>query len=372
MPRTSTYIIFAALLCTSALLRADFTYQETTQMTGGAMVDMLKALGPLTRRAREPIVSTHIVKGNRMATITKDRVSVIDLDKENITTIDTAKKTYSVMTFAQMKQAMEDAANKREARAEKADKSGDKPNNDVKAQFKVSAKATGQTKTVQGLNAKEMLVTMTMEGTNTKTGESGNMDMTSDGWYAPVPGYDEVKEFHKRMAVKLSAIYGSSMQQLVQMSAQMNGQANNPNMTQNMEELSKELAKMDGVPVETRMTMGGNGSSPAGSTGSASAPPSQPQQQQQQQSAGSAIAGAALGRLGGLGGFGRKRKDDQPKDNPPSQPASSTDAPPTQTSGVLMEMTTTLTSFSSGPADGSQFEVPAGFKQVEPDARRVR
>src|SRR5437016_12061948 len=149
--------VFAALLCGSAAwLRADFTYQETTQMTGGALVDTLKALGPLTRGARDPIVSTHIVKGNRMATITKDRVSVIDLDKENITTIDTAKKTYSVMTFAEMKQAMEDAAKRMQGR-QKTDK-GD----DVQAQFKVSAKATGRTKTVQGLSAKEMVITMAM------------------------------------------------------------------------------------------------------------------------------------------------------------------------------------------------------------------
>ena len=89
-------------------------------MTGGSLVTMMKALGPLTRSAREPIVSTHIVKGNRMASITKDHISVIDLDKETITNIDTGKKTYSVTTFAQMKQAMEDAANRRASQPEKS------------------------------------------------------------------------------------------------------------------------------------------------------------------------------------------------------------------------------------------------------------
>jgi hypothetical protein len=179
--------MIATLLCGSAaILRADFTYQETSQMTGGALVNTLKALGPLTRAAREPIVSTHIVKGNRMATVTKDRVSVIDLDQETITTIDTAKKTYSVMTFAEMKQAMEDAARRMQGR--KKNEKGE----DVQAQFRVSAKATGQSKTVQGLNAKEMIITMAMEGKNNTTGESGGMDITTDAWYAPVPGYGEV------------------------------------------------------------------------------------------------------------------------------------------------------------------------------------
>jgi hypothetical protein len=355
----------ATLLCFSpALLRADFTYQETTQMTGGSLMTMMKALGPLTRGAREPIVSTHIVKGNRMATITKDRVSVIDLDKETITTIDKAKKTYSVMTFAQMKQAMEDAANRRAEKAEKAESKKGDQNSDVKAQFKVSAKATGQTKIVQGLNAKEMLMTFTMEGTDTKSGDKAGMDMTSNVWYAPVPGYDEVKEFHKRMAGKLSYMFGSSMQQMMQMSAQMNGQGNNPQMSQSMEEFTKELSKIDGVPVETHMTMGASGAQAAGSSSSSSTA-SAPPPQQRQESAGSAIAGAALGRLGG---FGRKRKSEEPQ----QQQTAEGDQPAPQTaSGSLMEMTTSLTSFSSGPADGSQFDVPAGYKQGEPDMRRA-
>jgi len=179
-------VLLATLLCGSAVLvRADFTYQETTQMTGGALVTTLKALGPLTRAAREPIVSTHIVKGNRMATITKDRVSVIDLDKETITTIDNAKKTYSVMTFAEMKQALEDAAKRMQGRQK------NNKGEDVQAQFKVSAKATGQTRTLQGLSAKEMIITMAMEGQNKSTGDTGAMEITTDAWYAPVPGYQD-------------------------------------------------------------------------------------------------------------------------------------------------------------------------------------
>ena len=334
--------IFALLLCSSAaLVRADFTYQETTQMTGGSLMTMMRALGPLSRGARDPIVSTHIVKGNRMATITKDRVSVIDLDKENITTIDSAKKSYSVMTFAEMKQAMEDAAKRMQGRR-KNDKG-----EDVQAQFKISAKSTGQTRTLQGLNAKEMLITMAMEGKNATTGESGAMEITTDAWYAPVPGYGEVKEFHKKMAAKLGNTFGSGMQQMSQMAAMQGGQAN---MGEGMEQVAKELAKIDGVPVESIVKMGASGT-----TASGSAPSAKPEPEEKQSS--SSIAGAALGRLGG---FGRRKKDDQPKDDSSAQSGS----------GTLMEMTMTLTSFTSGAADVSKFEVPAGYKQTEPDMRR--
>jgi hypothetical protein len=352
--------LIAALLCGAPLtVRADFTYQETSQMTGGALVNTLKALGPLTRAAREPIVSTHIVKGNRMATITKDRVTVMDLDKETITTIDTARKTYSVMTFAEMKQAMEDAAQRMQGKQKNG--KGD----DVQAQFKVSAKATGQSKTVLGLAAKEMVITMAMEGKNNTTGESGGMDITTDAWYAPLPGYGEVKDFQKKMAVKLGSIFGSGMQQISQMAAAQGGQAN---MGQGMEEVAKELAKIDGVPVESVIKMGASGT-PAGGDASSAPPQSQPQAQpqQRQESPASALAGAALGRLGGFG----RRKKEEPQEQPPAQPqgAQGGQSQPTG-SGSLMEMTMTLTSFSSGPADTSQFEVPAGYKQVTADARR--
>jgi hypothetical protein len=65
-----------------------------------------------------------------------------------------------------------------------------------------------------------------------------------------------------------------------------------------------------------------------------------------------------------LGGFGRRKKDDQPKEDSPSPQGSQSG------SGTLMEMTMNLTTFSAGPADTSKFEVPAGYKQVEPDLRR--
>ena len=344
------------LLSAGATLRADFTYQETTQMTGGALLTMMRFGGPFTKQAREPILSTHMIQGNRMVTMTKDRSTVIDLDKESITTIDLGKKTYSVMTFAEMKQTMEDARQRMEQRRSQNPPSGD-PN--VEADFKVSAKATGQSKTIQGLNAKEMLITMAVEGTNTKTGESGAMTITTDTWMANVPGYDEVKNFHKRMAEKMGYLFGSDMAQMGMM---------RPDVGKGFEQVAKEMGKLDGVPVESLIKIGGTANS-APDSSSGSEQRSQ-QQQQQQQASTPATPGAALGRLagglGGFGGFGRKKKSDdqqQPAADQPQQGSSSA-------SGTLIETTTALTSYASGPVDASKFEVPAGFKQVQPDIRR--
>jgi hypothetical protein len=337
-------VVFVFAMCSS--LWADFTYQETTQITGGALLSMMRLGGPFTRGAREPIVSTHMIKGDRMATVTKDRTTIIDLDKENITTIDYGKKTYSVMTFAEMKQMMEDMSRRMQQR--RGQKTDD-PN--VEANFKVSAKTTGQTKTVQGLSAKEMVLTMAIEGSNTKTGESGAMTVVSDGWFAKVAGYDEVKAFHRKMAEKMGYMYGSGMNQMGMMRADVG---------KGFEEVAKEMAKIDGVPVENVIKMTGTANGAENSSASDQRP-------QQQQDAGTPTSpAAALGRLAGIGGFGRRKKtEEQPQQAPAEQQQSGS-----ASSGTLIETTTQLTNYSTGPVDGSKFEIPAGFKQVQPEMRR--
>src|SRR2546421_12670875 len=50
----------------SGTLLADFTYQETSTITGGAIASMMKVVGVFSKQAREPIQSTVSVKGDRM------------------------------------------------------------------------------------------------------------------------------------------------------------------------------------------------------------------------------------------------------------------------------------------------------------------
>ncbi len=329
-----TKLLFVVLFCSSLSgLRAEFVYQETTQMTGGSLLAMMKMAGPFARQAREPNVSTHMLKGDRMVTLTKDRASIVDLDKETITEIDLAKKTYSVITFAEMKQAAESAIQQMQKR-------GQQPATDKKvdADFKVSAKATGQTKTIQGLEAKELVVTMTIEATDKDSGQSGAMTTVMDTWTAKVPGYDEVKAFHRKMGEKMGYLFGSGMSQMAMM---------RPEMVKGMEQAGKEMAKLDGVPVQSTLKMGGAGDSApaAAASGDSQSEKSRP-----------GLGGIAAG----LSGFGRKRnQQDQPQQG-------------TANSGSLIETTTELTSFSSGPVDASKFEIPAGFKQVEAEMTRRR
>ncbi len=313
-------LVFAALLCAPAgFVRGDFTFQETAQITGGILVDASTALGPLSGGSSEPIVSTNILKGNRMATITEEHISVIDLDQETITDIDSAKKTYSIRTFAELKQAMEDS--RRFARQTAAgERSGD-----GRAPFNVSANVTGKSKNVQGLIASEMVITMTSDGRNAKSGDTADIETTIDAWYAAVPGYGEVKEFDKKMAAKFGDSFGSGIEQFAHMAV---AQAGGANMNEGIGEVAQALSKIDGAPVESVFRISGS------------------------------LPNVAPARLGEVG---RREKNDEPHEQPQQ-----TRVPAGQMySGTLMELTMTLSGFSSRPVDTAKFEIPAGFAQVQ-------
>jgi len=322
----------AALVLAASALQADFSYQEKTAITGGMAAAAMKVAGVFSKQAREPVVSTVSVKGDRLARHSNYQISIVDLANQTITDINIQKKTYSVMTFEEMKQMAEQASQKMKQK-------------DVNVNFKVSANATGQTRQIGGLDTRELVVKMQAESTDQSSGQSGSMAINMDIWLAPsVPGYQEVREFHRRMAEKLDWTPGSE------------AAMGRSDVAKGMAEAAKEMSKLDGVPVYQTTSISGQGQPGAAGSGSASQPP--PQQDQQQQSARPSLAGA----LGGRFGLGRKKQDDT------SNSPSSGGNPPG--AGSLMESTTELSGFSSGPVDDAQFAIPAGFKKVEPAQKR--
>ena len=325
----------------AGMLLADFSYEQTSRITGGMLASMMKVAGAFSKQAREPMRDTVAVHGDRMWHGNDMHGQIIDLAKETITTIDFQKKTWSVMTFAEMKQALDDMSRKM-----KQDQKGE-------IHFKVSANTTGQTRQIAGTEAKEMLLKLEMEGTDEKSGQTGGMVITTNIWMAPkAPGYDEVRDFYRRMAEKLNWTPGAGAIGM-----------GRPEVAQGMAKVYEEAAKLDGMPVlqETRMTTQGQPSS-----GQPAQPDSQPQGQAQAQpapSAGSALGGALAGRFG----LGRKKKD-----NASQSTTASTSGAPASTPGALLEMTTEMSNFSSAAVDAARFEVPDGFKQKEADLRRAR
>ncbi len=329
-----------ALLLAGSVALADFTYEQTSKITGGALMGMVRVMGAFSKQMREPVKSTIAVKGDRMMIMTAQSTQVIDLSKETITEINHQKKQYSVVTFAEWAAALENMKLRDEKGKEQASIG-------LKG---VKVDQPGDTREVSGMTAKHSILTMEFEGTNDKGEKATVMTMIADMWLAPdVPGYAEVKNFYQRMSQKMAWSPNSSFLA-----------AAAPGSSKGMAELIKESSKLDGVPVlqVTKMTFG---------DAAQAAAMAQQQEQQPAAEAEKPTVGGALGklggRLGGFGGFGRKKKE-------PEQPAQSAPARGSEQSGAgapgsLMEMTSELSGFSSAAVDASKFDVPAGYKQVE-------
>jgi hypothetical protein len=317
--------ICGAMAFSTATMFGDFSYHESTKITGGAMAGVLKVAGVFSKTAREPMESNVALKGNRMAHRSNTHMSVIDLDAKTITNVDLQKKQYSVMTFDQMRQALEEASRKmKEEQAKKG--------SDAEMNLRVSADPTGKTKDINGYNAREILMKITMDVNDKKNNQSGSMVVYFDVWIADVAGYAEVREFYTKMAKELNWTPGANLF------------SQQPEMAKGMAEAYKEVSKMNGAPVFQKMSMGPEGIAPPNSDAPAA------KEDKPKPSAGSVLGGA----LGGRFGLGRKKQDPPPQEQAPAQ----------QGTGSMIEMETQYSNFAT-TADASLFEIPTGFKQVE-------
>jgi hypothetical protein len=352
-------VALGVLVAASVPLYADFTYTETTQITGGSMLGLMKMAGAFSRQARQagdPIVSTVAIKGNRMAHINPTTTEIIDLDAETITTIDTLKRQYTVVTFEQMKQQIAAAAAKMKAQQQKTEASAPQQASTTDVKFQIHVRKTGQAKDVSGLSTSESILTMNMDATDKSSGQTGSLAITNDMWLAPeVSGYDEVKEFYRKYAVKMGTVFNSAINPA--MLAQYQGAG------KGMAEMTEEMSTLKGTPVLQVMRMGTTmDGTPLPAASEAPLPPqpagpAMPSAGDVAKQSASSVLNSKLGGFG-LGGFGKKKADP-----PPADPAPSTvTAQPT--SSVLMETNTQMGGFSRTVNDAS-FAVPTGFKLVQ-------
>jgi hypothetical protein len=380
------FIVAISALAATGIAFGDFQYQETTKITGGSLLSMMRFMGKFSRDARqglEPITNSVYLKGNRMAHAGKDSTQIIDLDKETITHLDHAKREYWVMTFEQMKQAIEQASKQMQEKMNEQ-KANQPPAERADVSFKVNVRDGGKSQQVAGLDTKLMILTLEMEAKDKESGQKGAMAFTSDMWMAPeIPGYEQVREFHRKLALKMGMMAGSGMSNMASMMQQ--------NMRQGMGDLVKEGSKLKGVPIlqVTRVGATADGQ-PLPSAAEAPLPPSKdPELPNMGQIAGEAaantaaneaasslgragkIGGIAGGALGGLGGFGKKKKQpDQAQQQEQAKAQAQAQGP---LANVLMESQTELQNFSSGSVDDAMLSVPAGYKQVESEMlRRAR
>lgn len=159
--------ITACLACLAVIsLYADVKTEERIKFElGGMLGKVVNVFGG--KDAREGVVTTVALKGQRLSTMTDSGGQIIDLSEEKIYQLDSKRKTYRVMTFAQIRQQMEEAKAKAEkaAREEQAKQKEEpppaqKPPDSVDIDFEV--KKTGQSRTINGFNTNQVLAIVTV------------------------------------------------------------------------------------------------------------------------------------------------------------------------------------------------------------------
>ena len=346
-------LVIAGFVLGAATLSADFSYTQTTRVTGGTLLNMTRFM-PGAGQLREPQTHTIAIQGGKMVTYDKDSATIIDADAETMTQVDFKKKQYAVITFAEMKQAMQALrAQLAQAQAQLAEAQAQQPVGQVNPLdgVKVSVNETGESKVISGLNTRQYILTMEIGAPAGAPTATSSNKTTMETWMAPtIPGYEEVTAFGVKMASKMSDLAAPGMNPMAMF---------REDVAKSVNAMASEMSKMNGIPVYQTMTM--TGMQPSGPSAGDAAKGAAAD------AAGQAAAGAALGRtrlggLAGLGGFGRK-KPEEPK--AAEQPQQVTMQPV-----VLMEQVTELTSLSA-TVDASKFAVPAGFKQVEHEMKKL-
>jgi hypothetical protein len=372
----------------------DASYQESTQITGGQLIDALKSLPFAKQKIQkilDPIVSSNMLHGNQFASVSTSSTQIIDLDQETITHIDPERKTYTVITFAQMRQAMQDGAKKLGEAQNKAQATPpaatDAQASQIQVTYEVSVTDTGVSRAVNGIMAKEQILTMKAHVTNTSPSHDAGPNMITysyiaDIWSAPEPAeMREIAAFYVRYAKKIlqgvdAATLLESLKPVVTGSALASIFASNPGMGPAAQEMMKKMAiemqKIKGTTIVDIARFGRDAMiAPSGTVAATPPPPpsmaGNPLVTQVATNTASDVAASQVAKLGSIGGaFGRSLLGALHK------PASSTNDAAIGTPGgaspstaVLFESTTQKSNFSSDAISVTAFQIPAGFAKVD-------
>jgi hypothetical protein len=330
----SSVALCLVLACASAA-SADVKSKQRTQVKfEGMLGKMMNMFGG--KGAKEGVINTVAVKGNRKLTMNDSSGELIDLDAERIYTIDAKGKSYKVQTFAEFRKQFEEAQDKARDAAASSKDAGDKKADAASPQFEidVDVKKTGQEKSINGETCRQFITTITMRQKGKTLEQGGGMVVTSDSWLGPKnPAMQEQAAFQQRFVKQLFGREGATFARDL-----MSAMAMYPGLQEGMARMQKEAAKMDGTAWLTVVTIDSVATA----------------EQAQAKASNEQSGGGGLGGLAG-GMFGRKKKaEEQPK---AGQPAGGPN-----TRSTLMTSTTELLGIDTS-VSGPDVDIPAGFKQ---------
>jgi hypothetical protein len=225
---------------------ADVRTRDRTQVKFEGMLGrMMGMFGG--KAAKEGVVTTNAVKGNRKAETMGDTSGrIVDLAEEKVYELDLKKKAYTVTTFEELRRRMREAQEKARKQAPADEReSGDqqKPAREMEIDFDVQQ--TGATKTLAGYDTREVVMTVTMREKGRTLEEGGGLVMTSNSWMGPaIPAMKELSDFEMRYWKALAPeAQGMSPEQMAAVLAMY------PMLNRAMERLKAEGAKLEGTPL---------------------------------------------------------------------------------------------------------------------------
>src|SRR6476661_443604 len=258
MKRLITCVVLLSIVAFSAVPAwADVKTREKTHVSlGGMLGKMFNLFGG--KAAKEGVVSTTAVKGNRKITTNESTGQIIDLSEEKIYDLDMKKKTYEVTTFEQLRQKMREAREKAEKQASqeqgKEEKQPEKGQPQKEYEVDFSVKETGQKKQLAGYDAREVIMTVTVREKGKTLEDGGGLVMNVDSWLGPqIPALKEVAEFELKYWKQLQGpdAMGMSPEQMAMVIAMY------PAFKQAADRLQKESPKLQGTPLAPTTTVEG-------------------------------------------------------------------------------------------------------------------
>ena len=251
--RAVAVLTLAGLVLSASALRADVRSDEKSRVEFAGMLGrMVNLFGG--KAAREGVLSTVAVKGDRKAVLGDANGQIIDLNEEKIYSLDLKKKTYTVVTFAELRRQMEEARKKAEEEAKKApeaEKPAERDPNQKEVEVDFDVKDTGEKKAINGFDTHQVIMTITVREKGKTLEQSGGLVLTSDMWLAPkIAAMQEVAAFDLKYAQKL---YGPMVSGVSasQMAAAL---ATYPMLKDAMEKMRTEGAKLEGTAIQTTVT----------------------------------------------------------------------------------------------------------------------
>ena len=242
-------------LCASPAL-ADVKTRDKTQVKfEGFLGRMMGMFGG--KAAKEGIVVTNAVKGDRKSELNDSNGRIVDLKEEKVYQLDVKKKTYEVVTFEELRRQLREAQEKAEKEAKNApkeerDPQQEKPAREMEVDFDV--KETGQKKQIAGYDTREVVMTITVREKGKTLEDGGGVVMTVDSWMGPqIAALKELTDFDIKYwkALQGTEAMGLSAEQLAAVMAMY------PLMKPAMERMQKEAPKLQGTPLASTTTVEG-------------------------------------------------------------------------------------------------------------------